>query len=208
MYYVSDMTNTLVAVYATLDAAEEDLQGKSRSRPMQFDWRRNWKKRVEPLLGSPLVQGALNLGMSMLDPDWRAGDPPHRLGRPGSVGGRIAQGKLSWHRPHGRCHWIVFFSYTIGLLNYPDLRWEIVSGDLHTIAVGYDVNGDPEVVMDILLFDQMTGEESIRHAERRIEGCPETNMARCYQLFVDELRRLRSQASLPPDRSHDRREAG
>lgn len=26
-YYVSDMTSTLVAVYATLDAAEEDFQG-------------------------------------------------------------------------------------------------------------------------------------------------------------------------------------
>ena len=74
-YYVSDMTNTLVAVYATLEAAEEDFHGKKRSGPIQFDWRRNWKKRVEPLLGSPLVQGALNLGMSMLDPDWRAWRP-------------------------------------------------------------------------------------------------------------------------------------
>lgn len=26
-YYLSDVTNTLVAVYATLDAAEEDFQG-------------------------------------------------------------------------------------------------------------------------------------------------------------------------------------
>ena len=62
--------------------------------------------------------------------------------------------------------------------------------------------------MDILLFDQMTGEESIRQAERKVEGFPETNMAECYELFVDELRRLCSQASLPPDRSHERREAG
>jgi hypothetical protein len=27
VYYVSDMTNTLVAAYATLDAAEEDFRG-------------------------------------------------------------------------------------------------------------------------------------------------------------------------------------
>lgn len=201
-YYVSDMTNTLVAVYASLDAAEEDFQGKRRSQPIQFDWRRHWKKRVEPLLGNPLVQGALNLGMSMLDPEWKAGDPPHLLGRLDPVGGRIVKGKLSWYRPHGRCHWIVFFSYTIGLLTYPHLRWEIVSGDLHTIAVGYDADGDPEMIMDILLFDHMTGEESIRHAEKKVEGFPETNMAEGYEAFVNGLRRLCSEPSVQPGRSH------
>jgi hypothetical protein len=177
------------------------------SRPIQFDWRRNWKKRVEPLLDNPLVQGALDLGMRILDPDWKNGDPPHLLGRLDLNGGRIVEGKLSWYRPHGRCHWIVFFSYTIGLLNYPSLRWEIISGDLHTIAVGYDANNDPKVVMDILLFDRKTGEDSIRHAERKV-GFPETNMAEFYEMFVDGLRRLLPlKASIQPARSHDRREA-
>jgi hypothetical protein len=179
-----------------------------QSRPIQFDWRRNWKKRVEPLLANPLVQGALNLGMRMFDPAWRNGDPPHLLGRLDPGLGRIVKGKLSWYRPHGRCHWIVFFSYTIGLLNYPSFRWEIISGDLHTVAVGYDASGDPKVVMDILLFDHMTGEDSIRHAGRKGEGFPENSMAGCYEMFVDRMQRLfPSKASLQPARSHDRREA-
>jgi hypothetical protein len=105
-------------------------------------------------------------------------------------GGAFVEGKLSWYRPHGRCHWIVFFSYIIGLLNYPSLRWEIVSGDLHTIAVAYDANGDPEMVMDILLFDHMTGEDSIRHAEKKVEWFPETNMAEGNELFGNGLRQL------------------
>jgi hypothetical protein len=183
-------------------------QGRRRSRPIQFNWRRNWKKRVEPLLGNPLVQGALDLGMGILDPNWRRGDPPHLLGRLDPGVGRIVEGKLSWYRPHGRCHWIVFFSYIIGLLNYPSLRWEIVSGDLHTIAVGYDANGDPNMVMDILLFDCMTGEDSIRHAGMTVEGSPETNMAEGYELFVDSMQRLLpSKASHQAARFHDRRNA-
>jgi hypothetical protein len=176
-------------------------RGRRLGRPIQFDWRRNWKKRVEPLLDNPLVRGALNLGMRLLDPDWKDGDPPHLLGR--DDGGRIVEGKLSWYRPHGRCHWIVFFTYTIGLLNYPDLRWEIVSGDLHTIAVGYDANGDPEMVMDILLFDSMTGEESILRAEMEVEGLPKTNWDQYYELFVDGMRRITSlSASRLPDENY------
>ena len=184
-------------------------KGRNLNRPIQFNWRRNWKKRVEPLLGNPLVQGALDLGMRTLDPDWKNGDPPHLLGRLDLNGGRIVEGKLSWYRPHGRCHWIVFFSYTIGLLNYPNLRWEIISGDLHTIAVGYDANGDPKVVMDILLFDHMTGEDSIRHSERKVEGFPETNMAERYELFVDGVQEfLLLKASLQSASSHDRGDRG
>ena len=183
-------------------------KGNRLSRPIQFDWRRNWKKRVKPLLGNPLVQGALDLGMRMLDPNWKNGNPPYLLGRLGPDRGCIVEGRLSWYQPHGRCHWIVFFSYTIGLLLYPSLRWEIVSGDLHTIALGYDANDDPRVVMDILLFDCMTANDSIRHAGRKEEGFPHTNMSGCYEMFVDGLRTLlRLKASLEPARSQDRREA-
>jgi hypothetical protein len=127
--------------------------------------------------------------MSMLDPNWRRGDPLHRLGRPDPGLGRIVEGKLSWYQPLGRCHWIVFFSYIIGMLNYPSLRWEIVAGDSHTIAVGYDANGDPKVVMDILLFDRMTAEDSIRYAGTKDGGPPE-HMAEFYKLFVGGLQKL------------------
>jgi hypothetical protein len=81
------------------------------------------------------------------------------------------------------------------------------------LSVGKAIDGKDwllqgQMVMDILLFDQMTGKESIPHAGRRVEECPETNMARCYELFVDLLRRLCAQASVQPNRSDGRREAG
>ena len=38
----------------------------------------------------------------------------------------------------------------IGVINYPKLRWKFVSGRCHTVPVGYDENGQPRVVMDIL----------------------------------------------------------
>jgi hypothetical protein len=55
----------------------------------------------------------------------------------------------------------------IGVLNYPDLDWRFVGGDLHTVPVGYGPDGKPKVVMDILLFDQMTGAQSIAFTTRK-----------------------------------------
>jgi len=52
----------------------------------------------------------------------------------------------------------------IGVINYPKLRWKFVSGRCHTVPVGYDKNRHPRVVMDILLFDDMTADESIEFA--------------------------------------------
>jgi hypothetical protein len=50
------------------------------------------------------------------------------------------------------------------VINYPKLRWKFVSGRCHTVPVGYDEDGQARVVMDILLFDSMTGEASIKFA--------------------------------------------
>jgi hypothetical protein len=55
----------------------------------------------------------------------------------------------------------------IGAANHPDLTWRFVSGGYHTIPVGYDKDGKPRVVMDILLFDQITAQQSITLAETR-----------------------------------------
>ena len=52
----------------------------------------------------------------------------------------------------------------IGVINYPKLRWKFVPGRCHTVPVGYDENGQARVVMDILLFEDMTADESIRFA--------------------------------------------
>jgi hypothetical protein len=155
-------------------------------KPVQFNWRRHWKKKIEPHLGEPLVQSALDLGMKLLDPNWKPGDPPHLLGRwvPSK---RIVKGKLSWYQPAGRCHWIVFFCYVVGVMNYPHLRWDIPTGDAHTVAVGFDKNGAPAVVMDILLFDQMTAGGSLELAQTKIEGAEPSNMGECYQHFIAAL---------------------
>lgn len=132
---------------------------------VQFNWRRHWKKKVELHLQEEVVQAALDLGMMLYDPSWKRGHPPHLYG--GIDGRRIVQGKLSWYQPIGRCHWIAFFSMAIGVLNYPNLDWRFVSGELHTVPVGYDHDGHPKIVMDILLFDHKSAEESIANTQRK-----------------------------------------
>jgi hypothetical protein len=175
--------------------------------PMQFNWRRHWKKRVEPHLKHDLVQASLDLGMMMLDDNWQRGDPPYLMGR--EPGRRAVPGKLSWYRPWGRCHWIAFFSMAIGVLNYPDLDWRFVGGDLHTFPVGYGPDGKPKVVMDILLFDQMTGAQSIAFTERkpvcRIMGAKASRQwTTLYALFVKRLVPLLRAAASQPFTQADR----
>ena len=132
---------------------------------IQFNWRRQWSRRVEPHLSNRLVQASLDVGMTMFDPQWQSGDPPWLLGRPDHS--RVIPGKLSWYQPWGCCHYIAFFSMAIGVLNYPALDWRFISGELHTVPVGFE-DGEPRVVMDILLFDGMTAEASIEFSRREV----------------------------------------
>ncbi len=129
------------------------------SKIVQFDWRRHWKRKVEPHLRNPRVQACLDFGMRLLDRGWKRGDAPWRLGAVGP--GRIVKGKLSWYRPLNRCHHISLFAMAIGVLNYPELNWRMLSGDLHSAPVGFGADGAACIVMDILLFDVMTAEQSI-----------------------------------------------
>jgi hypothetical protein len=99
--------------------------------------------------------------MHLVDPKWAPGDPPYRLG---DEPRRAKKGTLAWYQPRRLCHAIAYFAMAIGVINYPKLRWKFVSGLCHTVPVGYDENGWPRVVMDILLFDGMTADESIRFA--------------------------------------------
>src|SRR5262249_55651269 len=112
----------------------------------------------------PFVQLSLDVGMRLLEPDWKSGDPPWELGNGPYNGQRARPGGLSWYQPRGRCHWIAFFSMAIGVKNYPDCDWRFISGDLHTLPVGYH-NDEPRVVMDILNFATKTAEESIAFAQ-------------------------------------------
>jgi hypothetical protein len=63
-------------------------------------------------------------------------------------------------------HYIAYFSMSIGIMNYPDLGWRFLTGDLHTVPVGFDGGGQPRMVMDILLFDRMTATESIELTQK------------------------------------------
>jgi hypothetical protein len=141
-------------------------------KPIQFDWRRHWSKKVAPHLDKEIVQAALDYGMRLLDPEWQRGDPPFLLGgiplfRSRS---RVVTGTLTWYQVWNRCHFIAFFSMAVGVLNYPHLDWRFVSCDRHTVPVGYGPDGEPSVVMDILLFDRKTAEESIARAQQQLEG--------------------------------------
>ena len=51
-------------------------------------------------------------------------------------------------------------------MNYPDLDWQFLSGDLHTVSVGFDT-GTPVMVMDILLFDTLTATESVELTQEK-----------------------------------------
>ena len=137
---------------------------------IQFDWAADWKGKVKPHLKKEIVQICLDAGMRLLSPEWKRGDAPYLLG--GTIDGKRARkGTLRWYQPFQRCHWISFFSMAIGVINYPDLEWKFVSGDLHTVPVGYEKDGSPRVVMDILLFNSITAEQSIACATKR-EGAP------------------------------------
>jgi hypothetical protein len=137
----------------------------------QFAWRRHWNEKVAPILQEPLVQASLNMGMAGKYPCWKPGDAPcnysaDKVGQP-------VPGTLEWYQPIRECHAIVYFALAIGVMIYPDLDWRIISGHLHTIAVGYDSENRPVVVMDILEFEGVTAEQSLGYARTRGEASEE-----------------------------------
>jgi hypothetical protein len=165
------------------------------SNIIQFDWSRHWKRKVEPHLDIPLVRASVEIGMEDYDPAWSWEDGPHAIGRGWLNGQRVVKNKLSWYQPWGRCHWISFFACAIGVLNYPELDWDFITGHCHTVPVG-SRRGEHRVVMDILNFKRMTAEESIAFAhfvppnprESDMEGWPEA-FANYIQNVVPKLRK-------------------
>jgi hypothetical protein len=140
------------------------LAAPARGEIIQFDWSRWWKRKVEPYLGIRLVRKSVELGMKLYDPAWVWKDGPHAIGRGVWNGQRVVKDKLSWYQPWGRCHWISFFACAIGVLNYPELEWDFVSGPCHTIAAGSS-GMVHRVVMDILNYKSMTADKSISFAQ-------------------------------------------
>ena len=69
---------------------------------------------------------------------------------------------LSWYQPWGRCHHIAPFCWAIGRKTYSALKWGFVSGEYHTVVVGYSSDWqEPAWLMDILLFRENTTAESL-----------------------------------------------
>jgi hypothetical protein len=140
----------------------------------QFNWSTNWRRRVAPLLNKRSVVKALTLGMMMQNDYYEEGDPPWEHGRGPLNGQKAKKGCLSWYQPWGRCHYIAPFAWAIGKELYPDLEWGFISGDLHTVVIGYELDGTPdpwqrpEWMVDILLFRKMTAQQSLDHAKKQI----------------------------------------
>lgn len=125
----------------------------------QFNWQRNWKK-VVPYLQDRDVQIALELGLTIINPYRKMGDPPWEEGRGPLNGQRAIKGKLSWYQPWGRCHWIAPFAHAIGKKLYPKYEWGFMTSDVHSVAVGLD-NEEIKIVMDILSFKDHSAEQSL-----------------------------------------------
>lgn len=130
----------------------------------QFDFANNWEM-VKPHLKKQSVIDCLVAGMRLLDGNFKEGDAPWKMGRGKINGHRATPDGLEWYQPWGRCHHIAPFAWAIGREVYPDLTWLIMSGELHTIAVGW-TDDKLVMVMDILLFDDMTAKESYDFAIR------------------------------------------
>jgi hypothetical protein len=76
----------------------------------------------------------------------------------------------------------------IGVLNYPRLDWRLVSGDLHTVPVGCEAEGKPAVVMDILLFEGMTAEQSLALATEKVNGAASAKgWEECFKIFTKTM---------------------
>jgi hypothetical protein len=61
----------------------------------------------------------------------------------------------------------------------------MLSGDIHTVPVGYEADGAAHVVMDILLFDYMTAEQSIAHANKTLGAEPQPHWGTAFA-FMEE----------------------
>ena len=128
----------------------------------RFNFSHRWQKQIAPLLNDPEVVTLLTVGMMLLTPDYKEGDPPCSYGDGELERRRPREGCLSWYQPKRCCHYIAPFCWAIGQKLYPNLNWGFVSGKLHTVVVGYDNDWQkPKWLMDILLFQDHTPEESL-----------------------------------------------
>jgi hypothetical protein len=152
-----------------------------------------------PHLAEPLVRFSLERGLQLVDPSWSwdCGRPPYTVGVP--RGGPPPAETLDWYRPMGCCHSVCFFAMSIGVLNFPGLRWRFLSGALHTVVVGADRAGRDALVLDLTMFDRLRAAGALACASRpgvwRPAGGTGNDWRRLTESFVDVVvPRLREQA--------------
>lgn len=142
------------------DSSDVDTYGTAR----QYDFSRNWRKKIAPLLNDDDVVSVLALGLRLGDDEYTTGDPPWLYGFPHRR--RPREGCLSWYQPKAHCHYIAPFSWALGRKLYPELKWGFITSDRHTVVIGWEADWrEPVWVMDILLFQRKTAQQSLAFAQ-------------------------------------------
>jgi hypothetical protein len=134
----------------------------------QFNFSRQWESTIVPHLDDPDVETALTLGLKLHDINYYQGAPPWLCGRGILNGQQATKGSLSWYQPWGRCHHIAPFCWALGQKIFPELKWGFVSGDKHTVVVGWSKDWQqPDLVMDFLFFQERSAQASLDFANRQ-----------------------------------------
>jgi len=152
-----------------LNTEDKTLKKAKQARDQviqQFNFARQWTKKIAPLLADRDVIDALNFGMTLYDDNYREGHPPYNIGSIPSWGRRPRKGRLSWYQPWNRCHFIAPFCWALGMKLYPDRKWGFISGEKHSVAIGWwNQWKQPDILMDILLFREYTAQQSLDFAK-------------------------------------------
>lgn len=124
----------------------------TRPIPTCLDFEREWQ-RLRPLLADPLATRALDAGMRALlaktPIPWFASNGPWLYSTRERHPVAPERDSPDWYRCYGGCHAVAPWCAAVGKLLYPNLNWEVGSGEAHSTGVGFD--GDNIVmVADIL----------------------------------------------------------
>ena len=147
--------------------------------PKVFNFRRHWAKKCKPHLFKAIVVSALDYGMHDIQynriidfekkgfntdfvPRWDEVKEPWKMTRL-DLGRRPKLHSVNWYRPYGFCWGIAPFCMELGRCIYPELEWEIITGDDHAVAVGFK-DDKPYMIFDILNFDTMSAREILDFA--------------------------------------------
>ena len=147
------MTMTDSGLYRSGKRARRGLPKPPRpgrqNKIMQFDWSRNWKKKVEPYLDVDLVRVCLVPSTNVVRKGWQWAGGPYISSLTYPYGNINIKRNLSWYQSLYDARSMSFFAFAIGVLNYPELDWQFLCGPCHTVAAGVR-GGETRVVMDIL----------------------------------------------------------